>query len=79
MFGTLIKKISKLDPAHGDITIKWNSENEREVNLAKKLYDTSLAEGFWAYKVEAGKGRTLLKEWNPDVEEIIMLPKQTGG
>jgi len=73
-------RLSVLDPKKGDIKLIWDSENDDEVELAKKQFKEALKKDFTAYAV---KGRGIkgekIKEFDPDIERIIMIPPVVGA
>ncbi len=73
-------RLSVLDPKKGDIKLIWDSENEDEVALAKKQFKEALKKDFTAYAVK-GKGQKgeKIKEFDPDIEKVIMVPPAVGA
>ncbi len=73
-------RLSVLDPKKGDIKLIWDSENEDEVELAEKQFEKALKKDFTAYAVK-GKGAKgeKIKEFDPEMERIIMVPPAVGA
>jgi hypothetical protein len=64
----------------GDYKIVWDSENTAEVEQARKTYSELRAKGFLAFAVRKGGERgEPIREFDPEAERIIMVPKVAGG
>lgn len=69
-----------LDPKVGDIKLIWDSENEDEVELAKKQFNEAKKKKFSAFAVKkSGEKGVRIEEFDPDSEKIIMVPPVAGG
>jgi hypothetical protein len=67
----------------GHAEIAWNVEDFDSIKNAKAMFDDLIAKGYQAFVVDrdgasVGKGDRLTK-FNPALEEIIMVPKVSGG
>ncbi|GAF80285.1 unnamed protein product [marine sediment metagenome] len=67
----------------GHAEIAWNVEDYDSITNAKKMFDKLIKDGFQAFSVErdgpsVSKGGKITK-FNPALEEIIMVPKVSGG
>lgn len=69
--------------AHGDITVSWDPTKKKEVANAKKTFEDLVAKGYRAWRVDVVEGKrddtTMLKEFDPEAKEIVILPPLTGG
>lgn len=64
----------------GDRRLVWRRESEDEIKEAKKAFREALASGSMAYKVDnKGQRSSQIHEFDPDAEEIIVVPIVTGG
>jgi hypothetical protein len=65
----------------GDTKIIWDPENEDEVAAARQLFDSLKEKRFVAYSVTGKKGEKgeVIKEFDPELEMIIMSPPMVGG
>jgi len=65
---------------HGDVKVIWDPANEIEVAAAKAQFDTLTGKGYMAYKVAAGGRKGVqVREFDPDVEKLILAPALVGG
>ncbi|MBA7687244.1 hypothetical protein ES703_95705 [subsurface metagenome] len=72
--------LSILDPSVGDLRVIWDSENEDEIELAKKQFKEAKEKGFTAYRVKkSGKKGEKLEDFDPHAEKIIMVPPVEGA
>jgi predicted glycosyltransferase len=65
----------------GDTKILWDADNKDEVDNARETFNRLKKKGYLAYTVKGKNGDKgeILKEFDPDVERIIMAPAPTGG
>ena len=63
-------------PAH--IRITWRRGNQKEINLAEKVFTSYLADGWLAFSDEP-KARLQIFEFDPRCERIILMPPLGGG
>ena len=64
----------------GDVKTIWDSENEDEVNAARKQFDELREKGFLAYKVDkSGDKGSVIRKFDPNAEAIILAPPMVGG
>lgn len=65
----------------GETRLTWDAENENEVNAVRELFENLKGKGFSAYSVKGKKGEKgeLIKEFDPELELIIMSPRMVGG
>ena len=63
----------------GDLKISWNSENEKEVTVARETFDKRIREGWSAFREKMGIKGDKIKMFDPDAERIILIPPISGG
>jgi hypothetical protein len=63
----------------GDIKIQWNSENRKEVAVARELFDKRIKEGWSAFREKMGEKGDKITVFDPDAERIILVPSISGG
>ena len=64
----------------GDIKLIWDKNKPDEVAAAKTMFDDLKKKRYLAFSVKKdGEKNELLKEWDPDVERLIMAPPLAGG
>lgn len=75
------RELAILDPNEGDIKLIWDSENEVEVEHARKTFDSMKTKGYAAYSVrgKAGEKGDVLTKFDPEAERIILAPRLVGG
>ena len=69
-----------MDPVEGDLKITWDTEDDDQVELARKNFDAAKKKKMVAYEVkkDGSKGK-ILHRFEPDAEAIIMAPPLVGG
>ena len=70
--------------AGGDTKIMWNSDQPDEVKAARKHFESLVGrggKGYLAYKAVGADGSRgeQIREFDPDVERIILVKPQAGG
>jgi len=64
----------------GDTRIIWNADKADEVENAKETFKRMKAKGYIAYSVNrAGDKGTVLKDFDPEAEKMILAPQTVGG
>ena len=64
----------------GDTKIIWDSSKEDEVSTARDTFDKLRKKGYAAYSVDRkGEKGTVLREFDPNAEKIILAPPTVGG
>ena len=64
----------------GDSKTIWNKDNPAEVAAAKATYDALKEKGYLAFSVkDKGEKGSLVMEFDPNMESLIMSPPVAGG
>ena len=71
----------------GDERLLWNEQDalsgDAEVRAAiaeaERIFARERARGATAFRVEAGKTPTRLDQFDPQAEQIVMVPRVVGG
>jgi len=64
----------------GDVKKLWDKNNQDEVDDAERSFDELKAKGYIAYKVKkSGKKGSIIRDFDPDAEKIILSPPMAGG
>lgn len=64
----------------GDTKLIWASDVDDEVEHARKTFNEMRKKGYAAYSVnKKGDKGEVLKEFDPDVEKMILAPPMKGG
>jgi len=64
----------------GDTKLVWDSEQEDEVENARRTFDNLKAKGFAAFAVGAkGAKAEQVRAFDPNAEKLIMVPAVAGG
>ena len=79
----MLRVISK----RGDDRVYWNEQDalagDAEANAAireaERIFARERARGATAFRVEAGKPVERLEQFDPQVAQIIMVPRVVGG
>jgi hypothetical protein len=70
-----IRQLSRV----GDVKIQWNSENDKEVAVARETFDKRIKEGWTAFREKIGIKGDKIRIFDPDVERIVLVPPISGG
>jgi hypothetical protein len=73
--------------SRGDDRVQWNEQdaqaNDPEaiaaIQEAKRIFATERARGATAFRVESGKPAVRLDQFDPQAEQIILVPRVVGG
>jgi hypothetical protein len=79
----MLRIISK----RGDERLLWNqqdalggdAEAQAAIAEAERIFARERARGATAFRIEAGKPAERLKQFDPQAEQIIMVPRVVGG
>lgn len=64
----------------GDTKIIWDSDNQDEVANARRTFKDLKAKRYLSYRVgEGGKKGSLISEFDPEAEKMILTPPLAGG
>ncbi|HEX2923491.1 MAG TPA: hypothetical protein VHS28_05625 [Chloroflexota bacterium] len=71
----------------GDRTVEWDlkqaetgdAEAEAAVREAERIFQEALGRGATAFKVGAGVPATKLTRFDPEADQIVVVPKVAGG
>jgi hypothetical protein len=64
----------------GDTKIVWDSEQDDEVENARRTFNDLKRKGYAAFDVGAkGQKGERIQEFDPDAEKLIMVPAIAGG
>jgi hypothetical protein len=76
---SLVGEMSIMDRS-GHKQLKWDTDKLDEIEVAKETFDTLVKRGYSAFgsktKMEA---KHTIKEFDPTMEELIMVPRTVGG
>jgi hypothetical protein len=66
--------------SEGDTRISWSRRNPDEVEGARRHFNTLRGKNYLAFRTEGREGRgTQLDEFDPAIENILMVPPSVGG
>ena len=65
----------------GDTKVIWDPKNDDECEAAEEQFDSLMEKGFTAFEVGAKgkKTKRVVKEFDPDLGKLIMVPALQGG
>ncbi len=76
---SLIGEMSIMDRS-GHKSLKWDMDKLDEIAAAKETFDSLIKEGYSAF---GGQTKTepkhTIKEFDPTMEEVVMVPRTVGG
>ena len=73
--------IEKMDRT-GDTKTMWDKNNPTEVAVARAAFDAAKKAGAMIYKAVGKKGKPdgeTLKEFDPSIERMVIVPQLVGG
>jgi hypothetical protein len=71
-------QLRKLDST-GDTKHEWDAKNPAEVEVAREVFTTYVAQGFSAARMENDSAGEIIREFDPNAGVIIFLPQMSGG
>ena len=63
----------------GDVKIAWNSENDKEIAVAREAFDKMIKDGWTAFREKMGIKGDKIRIFDPDAERILLVPPISGG
>lgn len=67
-------------PDAGDMAVRWDRNNQAEIDSARATYDAMKKKGYSAYKTKAdGTMGEMIRDFDPTAERITMTPRVVGG
>lgn len=65
----------------GDTKVIWDRSKPVEVEAARETFNSLKKKGYLAYEVTGKDGTkgSVITEFNPDAERLIMAPRMVGG
>ncbi len=69
----------------GDTAVEWGGrrvkdpEAQEAVRQAERLFNEERAKGATAFRVATGKPATRIDEFDPEAEQIVVVPRIAGG
>jgi hypothetical protein len=64
----------------GDTKYIWDIDNQVEVDIAEETFNSLKAKNYIAYTVgRSGKKGEVIKDFDPELGKIIMIPPVVGG
>lgn len=76
---SLVGEMSIMDRS-GHKELKWDMDKLEEIAVAKETFDTLLKKGYSAFgSKEKAAAKHTLTEFDPTMEEVVMVPKTVGG
>jgi len=65
---------------YGDLDVRWDADNEEEVNAVREAFTKKIKEGWSAFREKFGsKKGDRIEEFDPQAERIILVPPIAGG
>jgi len=79
----MVRVISK----RGDDRVQWNEQDAQAgdpeamaaIREAERIFAQERARGATAFRVEAGKPTERIEQFDPQAEQIILVPRVIGG
>ena len=76
---SFVGKMSIMD-ATGHTELKWDIEKLDELDAVKKTFDRLVGQGYTAFGSEKStQAKHAIKEFDPTMEEVVMVPRIVGG
>ena len=65
--------------ATGDTTVTWDTEAEEAVKEAERLFEHHRKSGATAFSVSPKGETTRITRFDPEAQQIVMIPRIAGG
>ena len=73
--------------SRGDDCVQWNEQDAHAgdaeaiaaIREAERIFAQERARGVTAFRVEAGKPAERIEQFDPQAEQIILVPRVVGG
>jgi hypothetical protein len=76
---SLVGEMSVMDSS-GHKQLKWNTDKWDEVAAAKETFDNLVEKGYSAFASKKRmEAKHTIKEFDPTMEEMVMVPRTVGG
>lgn len=76
---SLVGEMSIMDIS-GHKQLKWNTDKQDETTMAKATFDSLIGQGYSAFASEKKmEAKHAIREFDPTMEEVIMVPRNVGG
>jgi hypothetical protein len=76
---SLLGEMSVMDTS-GHKQLKWNMESKEDMTMAKETFDNLIGKGYSAFgSHEKAEAKHSVKEFDPTMKELIMVPRNVGG
>jgi len=77
--GSSVGEMSIMDSS-GHKELKWNMDRLEEIAVAKSTFDKLVKEGYSAFGTHTkSEPRHAIKEFDPTMEDVVMVPRIVGG
>jgi hypothetical protein len=76
---SLLGEMSIMDSS-GHKQLKWRTDRQDEMTTAKETFDNLIGKGYSAFASEKKmEAKHLIREFDPTMEELVMVPRNVGG
>ncbi|MDB5762006.1 MAG: hypothetical protein JWQ21_1001 [Herminiimonas sp.] len=76
---SLVGEMSIMDRT-GHKQMKWDTDKLDEITAAKETFDTLVKKGYSAFGSKTKmEPKHTIKEFDPTMEEVVMVPRTVGG
>lgn len=77
--GSLIGHMNIMDRS-GHKELKWDTDKLDEILVAKETFDNLMKNGYSAFgSTTKAEAKHAIKEFDPTMEEVVMVPRTVGG
>jgi len=64
----------------GHKELKWKMDNLEEIGVAKRTFDTLTRTGYSAFASKTkAEAKHTIREFDPTMEEMVLVPRTVGG
>lgn len=67
------------EEVEGEERVTWRMEDPEEISRAEELFKKYLMKGWIAYTVTSDKRKIQIFIFNPELNEIVLVPVISGG
>ena len=63
----------------GHTSVDWCTDLQETVDAANARFNEMLGQGYTAFEMDGPKTGTQVREFNPEANSIVMIPRMVGG
>lgn len=65
--------------SRGDTRVAWDAADTESLEQARRMVEDAYSEGKGVFRLDGDGAAVRLKEFAPDAEQIVVIPRLRGG